>query len=81
MRGHRYISVFADMARFVESVEGHMAGTLAHGTTGITNTFLEGSNSVFSAVKRRSRGLRSPEYLKTILRFLAGKLSQRNRPG
>lgn len=62
------------MARFVESVEGHAAGIFAHGTTGITNTFLEEPTSVFSADKRRSRGLRSPAYRKTILYFVAGKL-------
>ncbi len=40
----------------------------------ITNAFMEGLNSVFSAVKRRSRGFRSMEYLTTMLYFVAGKL-------
>lgn len=74
-RGVRHFgALFKDMERFVQSVEGHMAGILAHWKGRITNAFLEGLNSVFSAVKRRARGFRSPEYLKTMLYFVAGKL-------
>ena len=36
--------------------------------------FMEGLNSVFSAVKRKARGYRSTEYLVTMLYFVAGKL-------
>jgi hypothetical protein len=50
---------------------------LAHWKGRITNAFLEGLNSIFSAVKRRACGFRSPEYLKTMLRFVAGKLRLR----
>jgi transposase len=70
----RFGALFRDMARIVELVEGHMGGILAHCKRGITNAFLEGRNSVFGAVKRRSRGFRSPEYLKTMLYLVAGKL-------
>ncbi len=40
----------------------------------LTNAFMEGLNSVFSAVKRRSRGFRSMEHLTTMLYFVFGKL-------
>ncbi|HNS69211.1 MAG TPA: transposase, partial [Verrucomicrobiota bacterium] len=40
----------------------------------LTNAFMEGLNSVFSAVKRRARGYRSPVYLITMLYLVAGKL-------
>jgi transposase len=35
---------------------------------------MEGLNSVFSAVKRRARGFRSFEYLRTPFYLVAGKL-------
>jgi transposase len=35
---------------------------------------MEGLNSLFSAVKRRARGYRSPEYQTAMLYFVAGKL-------
>lgn len=37
-------------------------------------TPMEGLNSVFSAVKRKVRGYRSPRYLIAMLYFVAGKL-------
>ena len=40
----------------------------------LSNYFLEGLNSVFSAVKRKARGYRSIEYMTTMLYFVAGKL-------
>jgi len=74
-RGVRYFGVlFKDVERFVQSVEGQMAGILAHWKGRIANAFLEGLNSVFGAVKRRASGFRSPEYLQTMLCFVAGKL-------
>jgi hypothetical protein len=36
--------------------------------------FMEGSNSVFSATKRKARGYRSTTHLITMLYFVAGKL-------
>jgi hypothetical protein len=41
---------------------------------GLTNAFLEGLNSVFSATKRKARGYRSITHLLTMLYFTAGKL-------
>ncbi|HNR71336.1 MAG TPA: transposase, partial [Verrucomicrobiota bacterium] len=54
--------------------QNHLAGILAHWKWGLTNAFMEGLNSVFSAVKRRARGYRSPVYLITMLYLVAGKL-------
>lgn len=70
----KFGAVFGAMGKFAESVEQHLAGILAHWKDRITNAFLEGLNSVFSAVKRRSRGFRSFVYLRTMLYFVAGKL-------
>jgi len=52
-----------------------MEGILAHWDQGLTTTFMEGLNSLFSAVKRRARGYRSVEYMTAMLYFVAGKLS------
>lgn len=46
----------------------------ANWVRGTTNAFLEGLNSVFSAVKRKARGFRSTDNLITMLYFTAGKL-------
>lgn len=70
----RYCWVFAPMVKVAAMVEKHLKGILAHWKWGLTNAFMEGLNSVFSAVKRKARGYRSPEYLITMLYFVAGKL-------
>jgi transposase len=63
------------MARAARMIEGHLAGILAHWTQGLTTAFMEGLNSLFSAVKRKSRGYRSVEYMTSMLYFVAGKLT------
>jgi transposase len=40
----------------------------------VTNAFMEGLNSVFSATKRKARGYRSTTHFITMLYFIAGKL-------
>ena len=40
----------------------------------VTNAFMEGLNSVFSATKRKARGYRSTTHLITMLYFVAGRL-------
>jgi len=63
------------MKKVADTVEKHLEGILAHWTTGWLSTgFLEGLNSVFSAVKRKARGFRSSVYMITMLYFVAGKL-------
>jgi transposase len=63
------------MARVVRMIEGHLEGILAHWTQGLTTAFMEGLNSLFSAVKRKARGYRTVEYMTTMLYFVAGKLT------
>jgi transposase len=70
----RFGALFVEMEKFAESVERHLDGILAHWKHGVTNAFMEGLNSVFSAVKRRARGFRSFVYLRTMLYLVAGKL-------
>lgn len=70
----RWGALFVEMEKFAGSVERPLEGILAHWRHGVTNAFLEGLNSVFSAVKRRARGFRSFEHLRTMLHLVAGKL-------
>ena len=63
------------MARVARMVEGHLEGILAHWTRGLTTAFMEGLNSLFSAVKRKARGYRTVEYMTAMLYFVAGKLT------
>ena len=62
------------MRKAAEMVERHLEGILGYWKEGLTTAFLEGLNSVFSAVKRKARGYRSIEYMTTMLYFVAGKL-------
>lgn len=64
----------APLERAVRTIETHLEGILAHWEAELSTAFMEGLNSVFSAVKRRSRGFKSSEYLIAMLYFVAGKL-------
>lgn len=66
------------MVKIAAMVESHSAGILAHWNGKVTNAFMEGLNSVFSAVKRRARGYRSEKNIITMLYFVAGKLPRLN---
>ncbi len=66
--------LFASMIKMAEMIENRLAGILTHWKWGVTNAFMEGLNSVFSAVKRKARGFRSSVYLITVLYLVAGKL-------
>jgi transposase len=66
--------VFTSMIKLAKMIETHLEGILAHWKSGVTNAFMEGLNSVFSAVKRKARGFRSSTYLITMLYLVAGKL-------
>jgi len=66
--------IFSPMLKVAQLVQNHLAGILAHWKWGLTHAFMEGLNSVFSAVKRKARGYRSPVYLITMLYLVAGKL-------
>jgi transposase len=67
-------SLFASMVKLARMIENHLAGILAHWQLGLTNAFMEGLNSVFSATKRKARGYRSTTHLITMLYFTSGKL-------
>jgi transposase len=67
-------ALFASMRKLAQMIERHLEGILAHWKWGVTNAFMEGLNSVFSATKRKARGYRSTTYLTTMLYFVAGKL-------
>jgi transposase len=66
--------LLAPMKRVATTIEKHLEGILAHWKEGLTTAFLEGLNSVFSAVKRKARGYRSTTYMITMLYLVAGKL-------
>lgn len=68
--------LLAPMVKIAAMVESHIKGILAHWTGRITNAFMEGLNSVFSAVKRRARGYRSIRNIVAVLYFVAGKLPE-----
>ena len=71
----RFGDCLAPMKKVADTIEKHLEGILAHWTNNwLSTAFLEGLNSVFSAVKRKARGYRSVEYMITMLYFVAGKL-------
>lgn len=72
--GRQPKNLMRSMVKVATLVEEHLAGILAHWKWGVTNAFMEGLNSVFSATKRKARGYRSPVHLIAILYFVAGKL-------
>lgn len=67
--------VFEAMVKVAEMIEAHLEGILAYWTAKVTNAFLEGLNSLFSATKRKARGYRTTRYLTAMLYFVAGKLN------
>jgi len=67
-------NLMASMVKLAQMVEKHLKGILGHWKSGLTNAFMEGLNSVFSATKRKARGYRSSVHLITMLYFVAGKL-------
>ena len=67
-------SLVVSMVKLAQMIENHLAGIVAHWKWGLTNAFMEGLNSVFSATKRKARGYRSTTHLTTMLYFVAGKL-------
>lgn len=63
------------MAKLAGTIEECLEGIVAHWKTGLTNAFMEGLNSVFSAVKRRARGFRTVRNLTIMLYFTAAGLT------
>jgi len=71
---HRANRLFSSMDKLANMIADHLPGILAHWKSRLTNAFMEGLNSVFSATKRKARGYRSVPHLITMLYFIAGKL-------
>ena len=65
---------FAGMLGSARMVLNHLDGILAHWKGKVTNAFMEGLNSVFSATKRRARGYRTSTHLIAVLYLVAAKL-------
>ena len=65
---------FAAMVGSAKMVINHLDGILAHWKDKVTNAFMEGLNSVFSATKRKARGYKSSEHLIAVLYLVAAKL-------
>jgi transposase len=67
--------LLAPMARVGRTLDKHRDGILAHWDNHATNAFMEGLMSVFSATKRKARGYRSFEYLRSMLYFTSSNLN------
>ena len=64
------------MRKAAEMIQKHIDGILAYWSSGkLTTAYLEGLNSVFSAVKRKARGFRNTNNLINMIYFVAGKLN------
>jgi transposase len=66
--------IFKAMFTRARMILRHFEGILAHWQHGLTNAYMEGLNSVFSATKRKARGYRTTNYLLTMLYLVAAKL-------
>jgi len=68
-------AIFVDMVRCATTFEREIEGILAHWQGHVTNAFMEGLNSVFSAVVRKARGFRSTDNLIVMLYFHSARLA------
>jgi transposase len=66
--------IMSAMVRCAQMVERHLEGILGHWEGKLTNAFMEGLNSVFSAVKRKARGYRTIANLIVMLYFHSANL-------
>ena len=66
--------LFKPMVAAAESILSHFDGIMSFAHSRITNAFMEGINSVFSAVKRKARGSRSNKNRIIMRYFVSGKL-------
>ena len=67
--------LFKPMVAAATSILNHFEGIVSFASSRISNAFMEGLNSVFSAVKRKARGYRSNKNLIIMLYFVAEKLA------
>lgn len=73
-------SLLKPMARVGRTLLKHLDGILAHWESRLTNAFMEGLMSVFSATKRKARGYRSFAYLRDMLYFTGSNLNIPTQP-
>lgn len=71
---HAKDPLLAPMAKLAKTIADHLDGILAHWESLLTNAFMEGLMSVFSATKRKARGYRSFRNLRTMLYFTGSHL-------
>ena len=76
----RWGSLLAPLEKSVRTIEKNLEGILAHWEDELSTAFMEGLNSVFSAVKRKARGYRNTEHFIAMLYFTAGNLSLPSYP-
>jgi len=67
--------IFKPMIGAVNTILKHFDGIISFAEARVSNAFMEGLNSVFSAVKRKARGFKNTENLTCMLYFVAGKLN------
>ena len=70
----RWAGALAPLEKAVATIRRHLEGILNHWLGELSTAYMEGLNSVFSAVKRKARGFRCVEYMTAMLYFVAGKL-------
>ena len=64
------------MSKTVDTIQKHWDGILAYWNSGkLTTAYLEGLNSVFSAVKRKARGFKNTDNLITMNYLVAADLN------
>jgi transposase len=75
-RAARVNKLLAPMKRVGQTILKHLDGVLGYWESDrLTNAFMEGLMSVFSATKRKARGYRTFSNLKTMLYFTASNLN------
>ena len=65
------------MKDVAKMIRNHLEGIVAWTRTRMTNGFLEALNGLFQAAKRKARGYRRLETIRTIIFLIAGKLDFR----
>lgn len=73
-------SNISPMKKAANTIKNHKEGILAWFSSNLTNGFMEGINSLIQAAKARSRGFKTPRYLKTMIYLIAGKLDLSIQP-
>lgn len=68
------------MAKVGRTILAHLDGILAYWDDWLTNAFMEGLMSVFSATKRKARGFRKFKYLTAMLYFTGSNLDLPSQP-